>query len=620
MPTPTHSGLWTTFEDSFYTGATAVSSEVPFPYDVAIGGRPYMLDRAIDQFRHDTIPILNNNVVVANSNGEQVISRQGFWIASVDNWTHGAGQVYLDRGDSDPARFRSSKGINIWTRSELSLLQTTLRKRASVQTNLNLIVVGSLVYLVDGTSLVFTVDLAATSPAFSDAAIQAGEGAQTINSVCTDGFNIYAALGSNGIHTTTRGATSSTHYNALAADLIDYVNGRLMAAAGDSIYNIIASGAAPAPLFTRSPANTDFRWVGFAAGPTHIYAAGFSGDKSLIYKTSVKPDGTALDAPSVAAQLLDGEIVRSIQAYAGSLLLIGTDKGFRLADIDGNGNLTIGVLVPISAPVRCFEPQEKYVWFGWTNYDSTSTGLGRMDPSVDVSGTGSLGAAYASDLMATAQGNITSVVTFQDRRMFAVAADGFWVEDTANKVPVGSLDSGLISYGITESKVAAFLDTRYRVLTGTHRVYIAKQDGVFSAVGSHSPDLPLDQFSINQLKSEAFEIRNELDRDGTNTNTGPVLVRYTLKASPVIDVGEFFLVPVILAEVLDVHGTPDAMDVVENLAYLKALRRDVSIITYQELSTPYTVIVADETFVPTDPTMDRRGYQGTCILKLKRVA
>lgn len=617
--TVAHRGLFTEFDDSFYTGTSPVSAEVPHLYDIALNGRPYIIDREINQFRHETIPILNNQQVVNTATGEQTLNRQGFWLASVDSWHHGAGQVYFDRADSDPARFRSSKGINVWEKNELSLLQTTVKKRTSANTNLKFLVVGSLLYVADGNDLLHTPDITG-APTWTDAVIQAGEGAQPIASVCTDGFNIYAALGANGIHTTTRGAVVSTHYNALQADLVDYVNGRLMAAAGDSIYNVIAPGAAPAALFTRSPANTDFRWVGFASGPTHIYAAGFSGDKSLIYRTAIKPDGTALDAPSVALELLDGEIIRSIQNFPGGLLLLGTDKGIRLVDIDLNGNLTAGILIPIPSAVRCFETQEKFIWFGWTDYDGTSTGLGRLDPSVDVSGTNSLGAAYASDLMATAQGAVLSVVTFQSRRMFAVSASGFWIEDTANKVASGSLDSGLISFGITDSKIAAFLDTRYRTLVGTHSVYIATTDAVFVAVGSHSPDLSPDQFTLNQLRGEAFEIRNELVRSASATNTGPVLIRYTLKASPVVDVGEFFFVPVILADPLDVMGSPRKMDVVAELAYLKELRASVSIIPYQELSTTYTVIVADETFVPTHPDANRTGYMGTCVLKLKRVA
>ena len=619
MTTPTHSGLWTIFEDSFYTGATAISPQVPHPYDVAIGGHAYLIDREIGQFHHETIPILNQQQTVQSASGEQTLSRQGFWFASVDGWHHGAGQQYQDRSDSDPARFRSSKGVNIWTKNELSLLQNTANKRASANTNLKFLVVGSLIYVVDGNSLLFTADITG-APAWSDAFIQAGEAAQPVSSVCTDGYNIYAALGSNGIHTTTRGAVVSTHFNALQADLIDFVNGRIMAAAGDSIYNITAAGAAPAALFTRSPANTDFRWVGFAAGPTHIYAAGFSGDKSLIYKTSIKPDGTALDAPSVAAELLDGEIVRSIQGYVNQFLLIGTDKGFRLALIDGNGNLQIGLLISINSPVRCFEPQGQYIWFGWTNYDGVSTGLGRMDPEVDVSPNNGLAAAYASDLMATAQGDVTSVVTFQSRRMFAVSGSGFWVEDLAVKVLTGSLDSGLISYGITDSKIAAFLDTRYRTLAGTHSVYIATEAGNFVAVGSHSPDLSPEQFSLSQLKGEAFEIRNQFTRDTTNTNTGPILIRYTVKASPVVDIGEYFYVPVILAAVLEVDGKEVSQDHVAELAYLKSLRSDVTITTYQELTVSYTVIVANEQFIPTHPDLERRGYQGTCNLILKRVA
>ena len=88
--------------------------------------------------------------------------------------------------------------------------------------------------------------------------------------------------------------------------VLEYVKGRLMAAGsgatdGYKIWNITASGNNPAILYTHP--NTAFTWVGFAAGQQHIYAAGYAGRTSLIYKTAIKADGTALDIPSQAGEL-----------------------------------------------------------------------------------------------------------------------------------------------------------------------------------------------------------------------------------------------------------------------------------------------------------------------------
>ena len=130
--------------------------------------------------------------------------------------------------------------------------------------------------------------------------------------------------------------------------------------------------------------------------------------------------------------------------YLG-FLLIGSNKGFRLAVQDTNGNLTLGALIETGSTVRAFEGQGQYVWFTWEAYDSTSSGLGRMDLA-NLSDRNALVPAYASDLMATSQANVASVATFDDKRVFTVSGDGFYAQDT-DLVAEGSLDSGLINYG-----------------------------------------------------------------------------------------------------------------------------------------------------------------------------
>lgn len=603
-----------------YDGAVDDTADnVPGVYPIGLAGRGYMLDLASDQFAHQGIDILKPQTDDSGQVDEGSLNPEGLWRRSQDSWHKGAGQTYLDKPESDSARFRSSVGIDPWTEGELSLLPDTFKTYnvtgGLVGENLRLVTAGDFVYLAIDTLLFYLTDpLNYITPAtVNSVAIQNGEVARDIVGLTSDGNHVYAALGLNGIHRTARGTTVVEHYSDLEATLIDYTLGRLMAARQSAIYNVTAAGAAPTALYTHP--NPDFTWVGFAEGKGHIFAAGYSGDKSIIYKTAIKPDGTALEVPSAAGQLPDGEVVRSIYGYLG-FILIGTDNGVRFSVPDTNGNLEIGALIETSSSVRCFEGQGPFVWFGWTNYSNTQTGLGRVDLRTIVGGTAP---AYASDLLATAQGIITSIITFGGRRLFSVAQDGTYVE-SLNKVTSGTIDSGLISYGIPEEKIALYLDVRYRELYGSDAVYLAKRDGVFTLLGTNTALSTSSQFQANSLRSDFLEIRHVLSRDGTDLTRGPVLTRHTLKSQVTANMGSYWIVPILLAETeRTLNGDEKYRDVLEEFLFLAGLSTDKSTITYQYLSTLFTVTVENHEFKISHLNSDRTGYQGTMFMKLKVV-
>lgn len=605
-----------------YSGEeTDTSADVPGKYPIGLGGRGYNLDLKSNQFIWQSIPILKPQQDSSNQVDESSLNPEGLWRRSQNSWHEGAGQTYLDKPDSSSARFRSSLGIDVFTKGEISLLPATFRNMSLVTgeigENIQLIVAGDFLYVAIDSTLrrltdPFNESVIGTNV---DVFIQNGEVARDIASLATDGNYVYAALGLNGIHRTARGTIVSSHYSDLEATLIGYTLGRLMAARQSSIYNITGAGAhesAITPLYTHP--NPDFTWVGFAEGSGHIFAAGYSGDKSIIYKTAIKPDGTALTVPSAAGQLPDGEVVRSIYGYLG-FILIGTDNGVRFSVPDSNGNLEIGALIETSSPVRCFEGQGAFVWFGWTNYNNTHTGLGKVDLRTIVDGTAP---AYATDLMAVTQGKVNSIVTFQDRRLFSVAQSGTYSQ-SVNKVASGTIDSGLISYGIPEDKVALFVDVRYRDLQGTDQLLIAKQDGVFVSLGTNTETDAKKQFGANSMRSELLEIRHVLTRDSTNLTLGPILTRHTLKSQVTVNMGSYWMVPILIAEKEKTNQSETYRDVLEEYLFLAGLASNKSAVTFQYLSTLFTVTVEDAEFHPThlDDNQPHEGYNGTMVMKLK---
>ncbi len=597
----------TSFRTPYFTGVS-LTVEVPGRFHCALNGRPYMIDeKRMSEFRRQAIPLLREQADNTGAPGEQTLSPEELWRRSQDDWSHGAGQVYLDRKDSDNQRFRSSKGVDVWERWAMSLLPDTAQRRGSVNLNLALQPVGNQLYLLDGVNLLRTTDLVTFT------VITTGtDTPPAATSITSDGFNVFTAHGTSGVRSTTRGGTVSTVYNTLACTLLGYVKGRLMAANAASLYNI-TSGTVPAALFTQ--ANSDFTWVGFAEGQNAIYAAGFSGDKSLVYRITLKPDATALDAPIVAGELPDGEVVRSIGGYLGFVLL-GTDRGVRFCATDREGNLTIGALVRTSRAVRCFEGQDRFVWFGWSNYDALSTGLGRLDLSTF---TASLTPAYASDLMVTGQGTVTSVVTFRGVRVLAVNGVGFF-EQTANLVRSGTLDTGLITYGLPDLKTAVYLDVKVRNAIDANRAYVAVDGGPFVKVGERSSRIA-DPFSVGEVSGEAFEIRHELVNNGADDTTAPVVTRYTLRSYPRPSQGELILVPVLLHEQVEtVHGDVYHYDPLDEFQRIVRLRSRKQLVSLQLGTESLTCQVDDALFQYSHLTGDKRNWNGTALLRLKSPA
>lgn len=596
------------FAAPFFSGSTT-AADVPGRFDCALNGRGYMIDTAGEQaYTRRPIQMLRAQADGSASFGEQTLSPEELSRRSQDSWDHGAGQTFLDRADSDNRRFRSSKGIDVWERWALKLLPATASKLASASTNLSMAVAGSRLYLTDGTNLRFTPDLTSWTVATGTPSAATG--------IASDGFNVYTAHGSNGVYKTNRGVGAATSLATGTADVVGYCLGRLMVAAGASLFNVTnltGPAALPAALFTHG--NTDWRWTGFASGQSGIYAAGYSGDKSAVYRITIKADGTGLDQPTVAATLLDGEIVTAIDTYVGGIVLVGTSKGVRFGIENGDGTIQLGGYIATSSPVLCFEPQDEYVWYGLSNYDSVSTGLGRLHPTVLVD----LTPAYASDLMATGQGAVTSAATFLNTRLFAVSGVGVFQEQ-ASKVSVGTLDTGLIGFGIPDNKVAMFCDVKVRSAVDTNRAYISVDGSTFDLIGTRSTTSS-DPFQVGEQVGETFEIRHELVNADADPTAGPIITRYTLRAYPNPHQGEVLTVPIRLFDKVDTRGaTPQTYDVTREYEVIRLLQQSRQLVAFQIGDESLTVLVDDHQFNAEKPTKNGKGWQGSCVLRLKALA
>lgn len=601
----------------FYQGGS-VSSLVPHLYSHALDGHPYLIDDALTGdlgFHHRTIPLLKQQQQSDGKLGEQSINPNGLWRSSVETWHKGAGQLNYDLTDSDPARFRTSKGVDPWTRWQISLLNDTASLVLGASTNFHLAATSTRMFLLDGTAVKYTDDLSSVSS-------MTGSPGTTWKSITTNGYDVWATDGTNIYHWVRTDTAVGAAYNTTDIDLLVWVTGkaRLMGAKGASVYNVVdASG--PSDI-KPSIVSSDFTWVGFAEGPSVIYGAGYQGDKSMIFRWGIKDDGTGLDVavPALVDGLPTGEIVYSIGSYLG-FVVIGTDQGLRFALPDSTtGNLTLGALIDINSPVRCFVGQGSSVWFGWSNFDSTSSGLGRFSLTT-FSDPDALVPAYASDLMATAQGNVISATTFLGRRVFSVTAVGVYAE-TTTKVASGTLSTGWRSFGIPDDKIALQIDVRHEALPAGASIAAAiATDGASTTTGVLTSDQTGEvgkRVSVAEITAERFEVQYALNR-ATDTTTGPTLTREVLALNPTADTSVIINVPFLLNDKDVVGRTTQGRDPGEELLFLETLRASRDVVTYQEASRSYSVTLEDYVWLPGSLTEDRSAFQGTAVCQLKVV-
>lgn len=612
-------GITRPFDAGFFSGpaSSAVATEIGTRWDVALGGRGYILD--LDFLGQDqgyvvkSLPLLQRYYLTQTQGnlGEQSLNPEDYWRRSVDDWDNGAGQLYNDHDNSTRTQFRISKGIDPWTPGQLSLLHDTTQIVDSDNNELDTAIAGNEIHLLDGNTWSSSPNGTAFTPL-------TGTALSNATSMTSDGFTIWVVDDTDTYYATRGGTTYTTWFaSPLAGDVVRSVKGRLFVC-NDNVINTsdVNPGASVSTAFYTHP-NPDWTWVDVSEGPVAIYFAGFSGDKSIIYQTQIASDGTDLVIPSAAATLPSGEIVRSIQGYLG-VLMIGTDKGVRVAAMDSQGNLTVGDLIKTDSAVQCFEPQEQFVWFGWPNYDNTS-GLGR----VDLGTFNDSAPAYATDLMSTDSGAVTSVQTYNDVRYFTIAGSGLWAE-THTFCPVGTLMSGGLNFALPDVKIAVKFDISYQSGAGMITVLLAVDDQPFQTIG-----VPIETTDVQGsnavlpaglVSGRKHEIELQLER-GVDPLESPVVDRWTLLTNPAPE----RRVQIIAALYLHTqehqrNGATTGIDPLTERQQIDSWMQSNEVITWQDSETSYAVTVDDYEWRGANQIDPKaREWEGTMIVTMKEI-
>lgn len=610
---------------AFFTG-TANSPLVPSVFPVAIDGRPYMVDQKSGQFQRGYEQRVRDSQDISTAPGEAAINPGGLWRRGQDSWHLGAGQQYADAAGALDYRFYKSKGIDPWTKGQVSLLNATVLRSQSTftGTNLRMAVTSTRLYVLDGSTVKYTTDPYAASPTWTS--IAKGTGANELPNatpidITSDGSSVYitypGTTSTFGLWKYTASNTSANVAYGHEYGNVDFVKGFFITTGNAALGNgndlyFSPTGNVGADDYEHPVAS--FEWIGSAGGQNAIYIAGYNGDYGSVYKLTIKADGT-LDTPVLALELPREEYPTAIHGYLGFIIL-GTNKGVRFCTTDSNNNLVAGPIIPTSGSVKCFTSSERFVWFGWSNYDGTSGGLGRLDLSTF---TATNAPAYATDLMYNSTAEVQSAVTFNNKRVFSISGVGVVNENSASLVESGTIETGIWRWGIPDRKFVAKIDTRAEPLKGSITSYISTDSSDYESVGTwNTTDDIENTFDGTDTKAIEASFKFKLDR-GTTVTDSPVFTRWMARAYATPFRSQVFVVPILLHKKVSIRNREYFFDVAEEQDRFDDLIAQPRVVTLQIGRRSHTVVVEDVAFNPVDAVGNAWDFEGTLTVTMRSV-
>lgn len=610
--------------------ATWVNSDVE--YDYAVAGIPF-LSAANDKtyylrapYKRGYVQMRKDQVDQQQSPGEQSLGN--WWLRSQSNFTGGAGIKYFEpTGDERTMRrFKDSLGIDCWTTGQISLLNSTTTGTSQ----------SSRMFPVSYSSTGDKVAYFYSNTVSRQGTTTALTGAGQLLSVADNGTHffrlttagLYAGLIASGGDAAYYTTTPST--GALA-----WVKQRLMAGLNNSIYELTASlatvppaasTALPSALYTHP--NTAWQWTAICEGPAAVYASGYAGSRSAIYKFSLDTSLSSSSLPviargTVAAELPSGEVINSIATYLGRFMAVCTNKGVRVATIDGNGDLTYSPLIWTDAACYAAYGQDRFFFVGTTL--SSGAGLIRIDLS-DQSNDGRF--PYATDLQSTvSNGYVTGVCSIGTGALKAfctyTGTTSAPVEETTTRLSSGWIRSGQVRYSTLEPKHFELVKPTWETpMSGTFSISSISNDGTETTIitigsGSEEQDLqvPFTSATVSQ------GVRLDLYGSGT---ASPVIKGWQMKAVPASPRKQMIELPVLCFDFQrDRYDTQLGYEgfAKDRLNALIALTRDGDVVTYQDLSNSESiqVVVEDYSFEQVAPPGIASGFGGILTVTMREV-
>jgi len=618
-------------------GATSYSSTGE-AYDVAFAGLPFFLAASDDTpYRRVTAEYRKQQIDQTREPGEQTLT--GWWLRSQSSFHLGAGIKYFEPLQDESLRFQftESKGVDIWTKGQASLLNTTVRVLSTSNTP---IIIGAndgtndCLVVTDGTALkkITMSNDTATSSTYTQAGTPA-----TIYDLTTDGIR-YWFINATHVHRGNIGGTTSDveTYNASSTTSarIKYIKQRLIATINNKLYELSAThtggGALPSDHYTHP--QSDWTWTTISEGPQAIYVGGYSRKNSSIYKITLDLANAnalgfpELSVPSVVVDLPEGEIINTFDTYLGTYAVLCTNKGVRVGVLGNEGDVSYG---PLLFEAECTDVvfRDKFAYV--STKQNTESGLVRIDLSQPVV-PNSLVFAYAWDVCATGETVTAGTTAFlggTDRVGFTVPGDGVWLESYGVKVASGYLQTGYIRYNTLEPKIYKLLFPRFISTNGGLSLQSIDSAGTSYNIGTYSQGETVTEGGIPYpaTAQEYLGFKFTFTRSTADTTLGPIFNGYQIKSLPAIPRQRLIQYPVFCYDHesdkfgVEVGYEGSAWDRMQQLEAVENLG-DTLVVQDFRTGESFIGLIEEMDFINRTPT-DKRfsGFGGTLLVTIRSV-
>jgi hypothetical protein len=610
-------------------------------YDVAIAGQPFFLAAGDDTpYRRVTAQYRKQQIDQTREPGEQTLT--GWWLRSQSSFHLGAGAKFFEPNQDESLRFqfRESKGLDPWTRGQITLLNDT----ASFYTgSIGTTYVTQILGINDGTNDCLLVSDATalkkiTSGGSSTTYTQAGTPSR-IFSITTDGKR-YFFVNTDHVHRgNISGSTSDTEiYNVGATvtrSTIRYVKQRLICAIGPALYELnpnSGGGSLPAAFYTHP--NPDWVWSSIAEGPQAIYVSGYdpTGVSSSVYKITLDvatPNSLGfptLNVPTVIIDMPENEFINDFDVYLGQYAVLATSKGARVGIADANGDVTYGPLLYQGKPSYGIAFRNSYAYVS-TQIDGEA-GLARIDLSTTVY-SGLLFFPYTWDLVAAGTAVTANQVAFfgtSNQAAFTVG-NNIWAESMTTKVPSGYLLSGYVRYNTLENKIFKYVVPRFSTVDGGLRIYSVDAEGMAISIGYYPQGADVEETGIPypNTPQQYLAFKFVMTRSDTDSTKGPLFTGYQLKVLPSIPRQRLIQYPVFCYDhemdkfnnAVGYEGAAfDRMSQLENIENVGDTVRVEDFRTGES----YLGLIEELDFINKTPT-DKRfsGFGGTLLVTIRKI-
>lgn len=623
-------------------------------YDIAIGGVPFLT--AINDARpyeRATAPFRKQQFDSQRDPGEQSLST--WWIRSQSSFHAGESVLFYDPFAnpfsttlaSNSYRYNDSLGVEVFEgmgqvtllkRPALTQSTTAARKVMSVTiagVDKALLHDGGALKLTDGTTSAMTT-------------LSAGV-ATTIYASANDGVNAYYIDAANLVSVPLAGGSTSSvrTVSGITTAVMGYVKQRLVVGINNKIYEVpitIGGGALPTPIYTHP--NTSWVWTSITEGGDAIYASGYSGSNSCVYKFVLDNSGVmpVLTSAITAVVLPEGEVIHDVFVHLMAYMVIGTNKGVRVGSIDNNtGNVTYGPLIIHSErPIRGFAAHDSYIYCGSALDVSTAAANYAAVYKIDLSNEiDNLRFAYCTDIyLEDTVGDIVDLCFLGNDtdRLVVIAGTatysmsmtgslGLWVQSATEVYPSGWIQSGYIRFNTLEQKHFKRVVGRGDFSHGSMSIQSRGLDGTLYDIISYDSVIGSPESSITspQGAQDAIALRFVLYRDAADSTQGPIFKGYQVKAVPATPRSRIIKIPLMCFDTeTDKYNTTLGYEGrgYARLAALENIEAIGDVVTFQDFRTGETsqCLIEELAFSNTTPP-DKKltNFGGIVLLTIRTV-